>query len=90
MKQRVGIIELIASTAAIRSKLCPSYWAELGLKRQFYSVMPQAVSVSRSRLPSHGARLPARPSRSCRSSVGVSGARDSRSFMSNPGGHGHG
>lgn len=42
---KVGILELIASTAALHSRLRPSFWAELAVKRQYYSVMPQAVSV---------------------------------------------
>lgn len=41
----IGVLELIASTAALHSRLRPSFWAELAVKRQFYSVMPQAVSV---------------------------------------------
>lgn len=42
---RVGVLELIASTAALHSRARPSFWIELAIKRQFYSVMPQAVSV---------------------------------------------
>ncbi len=44
-KAKVGILELIASTAALHSRLSPSFWIELAIKQQFYSVMPQAVSV---------------------------------------------
>lgn len=43
--KRVGVLELIASTAALNDRLTLSFWAELSVKRQFYSVMPQAVSV---------------------------------------------
>lgn len=42
---RVGVLELIAATAALHSRLRPSFWAEIAIKRQFYSVMPQAVSA---------------------------------------------
>jgi len=45
MAGRVGVIELIASTAALFSTLTPAFWIELQVKRQLYSVMPQAVSV---------------------------------------------
>lgn len=44
-KGKIGVLELIASTAALHSRLRPSFWIELALKQQFYSVMPQAVSV---------------------------------------------
>lgn len=44
-KPKVGVLELIASTAALHSRLKPSFWIELAVKRQYYSVMPQAVSV---------------------------------------------
>ena len=49
---RVGVLELIAATAALHSRLRPSFWAEIVIKRQFYSVMPQAVSAW-SRLRGH-------------------------------------
>jgi hypothetical protein len=42
---KVGILELIVSTAALHNQLRPSFWAELAIKQQFYSIMPQAVSV---------------------------------------------
>lgn len=42
---RVGVLELIAATAALHSWLRPSFWAEIAIKRQFYSVMPQAVAA---------------------------------------------
>ncbi len=42
---KVGVLELIAATAALHSRLRPSFWAEVAIKRQFYSVMPQAVSA---------------------------------------------
>jgi hypothetical protein len=45
MKPKVGVLELIASTAALHDRLRPAFWMELAVKRQFYSVMPQAVSV---------------------------------------------
>lgn len=41
----VGVLELIASTAALHNRLNPAFWAELAFKRQLYSVMPQAISV---------------------------------------------
>jgi hypothetical protein len=44
-KAKVGVLELIASTAALHSRLRPSFWFELAIKQQFYSAMPQAVSV---------------------------------------------
>lgn len=43
--RKVGVLELIAATATLHNRLAPSFWFELAVKRQYYSVMPQAVSV---------------------------------------------
>lgn len=40
---RVGVLEIIASTAVLNARLRPGFWAELPFKRQLYSVMPQAT-----------------------------------------------
>jgi hypothetical protein len=45
MALSVGVLELLAHTAALSNRFDPVFWAELPLKRQLYSVMPQAVSV---------------------------------------------
>jgi hypothetical protein len=44
-KGRIGVLELIAATAAVHSRLRPSFWIELAVKQQHYSIMPQAVSA---------------------------------------------
>ncbi|MCB1739896.1 MAG: radical SAM protein, partial [Gammaproteobacteria bacterium] len=41
----VGVLELIASTAAANRPSRVAFWADRMLRRQFYSVMPQAVCV---------------------------------------------
>ena len=43
--RKIGILELVAATAALQNRLAPSFWIDLAVKRQYYSVILQAVSV---------------------------------------------
>ncbi|WP_270936853.1 hypothetical protein [Falsiroseomonas oryzae] len=44
-KGRIGVLELIAATAAVNSRLRPSCWIELTVKPQYCGFMPQALSA---------------------------------------------